>query len=227
MLRINQLIGFDARRATGAASGPITSLAYVASTTSTAASITAPASISVGDLLVLVQYSRNASSPAPTVVTPTGFTNIVSHFSANQSSGEISYRIADGTESSASYTGMDGDTQDDKIMWQHRANAAIASLTAVAATVAFSSGDPAPQTISASAGTGIVLGITTFGCNSSLGSVNPRTTSITPNHELNSSTAFYSHDYIQASSPADYTWDMDDEGNNNRLMGCYFHNMST
>jgi hypothetical protein len=207
------------------ASGPIITLVYVAHTTSAAASIVAPAAINAGDLLILVQRGRDSAS-IPTSVVPGDFTTVNSS-GVNQVQLNICYKIADGTEDGATITGIDGNADDGKVLWQYRANAPIISLTAAGWVSINSSSAPAQQTIAASGGTGIVLGISAFSCNSSLGSVDPRTTSITPDHEATASTAFYSHDYIQISSPANYTIDMLDEGNNNSLFGCYFHNMQT
>jgi hypothetical protein len=92
--------------------------------------------------------------------------------------------------------------------------------------------NPAEKTIAASGGVAPVLGIACFCARNNGSTISPRTTSITPDHELNDTggqdveTAFYVHDYIQESSPADYTFDMDDEGTNNCLFGFYFHNFS-
>ncbi len=209
-------------------SGPITSLVYVDHTTSTGADITAPASIIAGDLLVLVQRGRNATG-TPAGVVPGDFTEVGTGPDGGTSHASIAYKIADGTESSGVFTGIDGDANDSKFMWQYRANAPIISLSvSTLINGGVTSANPGPQTLTASGGTGIVLGITSFFTNNGLGNVDPRTTSITPDHEAtDGGGAAYSHDYIQESSPQDYTWDMDDEGNNNLLMGCYFHNMQT
>jgi hypothetical protein len=208
--------------------GPITSLAYITHTTATTETIVAPASINAGDLLVLVQRGRNATG-TPTGVIPSGFTEVGTGPDGGTSHASISYKIADGTEDSGVFTGINGDANNSKFMWQYRANAAIVSLSvSTLISSGFLSGNPAAQTMTASGGTGIVLGITSFFTNNSAGNVDPRTTSITPDHEAtDGGGAAYSHDYIQLSSPLDYTWDMDDEGNNNLLMGCYFHNMQT
>lgn len=199
----------------------VTSIAYVAHTTSTANTIVAPSSINAGDLLVLFDFAQNISGVVTDVV-PTDWTSFRhAAFSPRRLRG--SYKIADGTEDGSTITGMDGSSSDDKIMVQYRADVAIASFSASGGGGATSSGDPVQDTISASGGTPPVLGLVTFG---SSGAISPRTTSITPNHELSSSTRFYLHDYVQNTSPADYTFDMDDEGAFNFLHGSYFHNFA-
>lgn len=203
--------------------GGITSLTYQTHTTSTAAAITAPASINAGDLLVLIDDALG--SPLPTAVVPTGFTQIGTDLNGANTKIIVSYKIADGTEDSSSITGMDGNLADRKVMLQYRADVPIASLSVSTPVTQMVDTNPAQQTVAASAGTGIVLGITLFSTITSSTDISPRTTSITPDHEISVTNKFYVHDYIQASSPADYTFDMGDHGNQNGLWGAYIHNM--
>lgn len=193
---------------------------YVTSSTSTTGSVTAPASIENGDLLILFDSSR-ASSGFPTAVTPTGFTNLSSVAGNANGRNMLSYKIADGTEDSASITGMDS-TEDRKCLVQYRGSRPISNLTASTPVTASSAGDPTQQTIAASSGVlPPTLGIATFSANNT---VSPRTTSITPDNELScGSVQAYFHGYTQETSPANYTFDMDDEGNDNILIGVYFY----
>lgn len=211
-----------------ATAGAVTSIAYVTHTTSTGGTITAPASgIEPGDLLVLIQYSQSIPSAGPgTDVTPDGFTDMPPSPSINggggtNRSGRMSgkYKIADGSEDGATITGMN-DSLDDKILIQYRADAPLASLSVATAVIDATTGNPAQQTLLAGSGTPPVLGITAFGAT---GTVSPRTTSITPDHEMTSSSHLYAHDFVQNSSPSNYTWDMDDEGTANVLYGVYLH----
>lgn len=97
MLRVTQLSGF------GGGKGPPTALSFFNSAVNAASSaagcsVTAPASISAGDLLLLACY---ASGGTFTVMTrPTGYTQLTSQATGN-SVGQLSYKIADGSESSA------------------------------------------------------------------------------------------------------------------------------
>jgi hypothetical protein len=86
-------------------------ISFVAATTSTAASsITIPAGIIAGDLLVLTQYG-GAGPPAPTIVNPAGFTQMSSTNIGTTVSYSWSYKLATGTESAlGSYTGLTNGT---------------------------------------------------------------------------------------------------------------------
>ena len=203
--------------------GGVTSLTYQASPTSEASTITAPASINAGDLLVLVQRARNTSG-APSDVTPTGFTDIPTSLTGTNTRISCKYKIADGTEDSSTITGMNGDNQNAKVLLQYRANIPLTALSASSLIGVITDANPAVQTLTASGGTGIVLGITSASAQTA---ITTDTISITPDHDINTaSSILIVDDYIQASSPADYTWDMGDEGNRNGLVGFYLHNFS-
>lgn len=206
-----------------AAAAATPSPVYVTHTSSVdSADVTAPATVNAGDLLVLVDEASNQTGPVTDVI-PTNFTGVGTV--ANPfSRGRISYKIADGSEDSATITGMTA-LQIRKILIQYRDDLVpIVSLTVAGFVSTIVDTNPAAQTIAASAGTPPVIGITSFYTLS--GAVSPRTTSITPDHEMQAgtSTRHYVHDYIQETSPANYTFDMDDESFDNTLMGCYFHN---
>lgn len=192
----------------------ITSVSYISSTTSTGSNdITLPSGILLGDILVIGAF-------ASTFATNAGWTN----GTITNSSG-FKWKIADGTESGATLTFATGtptswraicvqlrpDQQTDAVSQRSGGNVSTQTNT-----------NPAQQTLNASAGTAPVVGLTMFHTAAG-GVVNPRTTSITPTQELSVGTEHYLHVYIQNSSPADYTWDMDDEGTANNLTGNYLH----
>lgn len=195
----------------------LTTLAYVASTTSAdELTITAMDGIDAGDLLILCVKAQLAA-------TPSGFASAGSAFSGHQ----FWYKIAEGDEDEevltfAQFLG----TTARAILIQLRGDVPIIGLNARAGGNAgmslSTSGNPTAQTLNASAGIAPVAGVTLF---SSSSAIDPRTTSITPTEELSAATNFYAHLYIQESAPADYTWDMDDEGSSNILVGTFFHNM--
>lgn len=208
----------------GGGVAPITTLSYIAEAVSTTASVSAPASIEPGDLLIMIDGAEGSASD-PTVVVPTNFTQIGSTNESGTTNMRmvVSYKIADGSEDSASITGMDGSLSDNKILWQFRGSGPITGFTVSTPVTQAVLGNPAQQTIAASGGVAPVLGIATFFNNNAGASINPRTTSITPTRIGTSSAHLYGHAYIQDSSPADYTFDMDDEGDGNFLFGFYIH----
>lgn len=217
-LQLNRLDGFNyagAVRATG--------LSFITSTSSVgSATVTAPATIEKGDLLLLADYGRD--SGAGSTVIPTGFSAATSFVSGNTGFGRFTYKIADGTEDGATITGQDMDTADNKVLMQFRAtNGPIVALKVGTSVGTCTSANPAQQTNLAAAGHGVDLGFVYFG---SSGVIDPRTTSITPTGELNAGgTTFHVQYYIQTSAPASYTWDMDDEGTANCLVGSHIHDI--
>lgn len=131
----------------------------------------------------------------------------------------VSYKIADGTEDSASITGMDGGATDNKILLQFRGDAAISSVTPnVIGTPAVTDGNPGSQTITASGGTPPLILCAFY---TSDGAVDPRTFSAAADGEVSASLSAYAKYKIYDSSPADHSADMDDEGANNSLASFY------
>ena len=217
MLKLNNLSGFGVRQV------GLTTVSFIASTTSTAETITAPASINAEDLLVLFDSAR-ATLAEPTAVTPSGFTNFIS-FSAISGPSSVgirnmvSYKIADGTEDSTSITGMTGDITDNKVMLQFRGNTSISSVTSnVIGSPAVTDNNPASQTITASSGTApMILGA----LYASDTTVSPRTFSAVADGEVTSSTLLYAKYKLYDTSPSNHSADMDDEGTNNSLASFY------
>jgi hypothetical protein len=200
---------------------------YVTHTTSSDPTITAPATINAGDLLILIDRADTELSTPPTDVTPSGFTQILTQTVTNGVDFAIrlsvSRKIADGTEDGSTITGMAGENQDYKILYQFRASfGAISSFSTSTPTQEGTTGNPAQQTVAASGGTEPVLGIAVWAAS---GTPDPRTTSITPDHEITVNIRLVAHDYVQNTSPADYTIDMDDE-TDNILAGFYLHNFA-
>ena len=201
------------------ASGAITSVDYITSTViSDSTTITCPASISSGDLLLFVDHNGLNN---PTLVTPTGWTLIATTADAFDTNG-LFWKIADGTESSSTITGM-SNAYGGKAIIQFRANdsQAITSFSIDGVVSTITDGDPGQQTVAASGGTIPVVGIALFITEAT--QVDPRTTSITPDQEIVADQSVYIHIYQQTSSPADYTFDMADDGYSNSLIGCYLH----
>lgn len=195
----------------------LTTITFRSSATSTTDTITGPADIAAGDLLVLLDRALNGSG-IPTEVVPTDF-NIINSMNNGVTRRQIlSYKIADGSEASASLTGMNGTSSDLKILAVFQGDTAISSVTVQDVNGEITDGDPAAQVKNASGGAVPLIVIGGYG--SSL-TINPRTwTGGTPS-ELSNGTIQYLLYEIFNSSPADITVNMDDEGAGNGLQSCY------
>jgi hypothetical protein len=223
MLDVNQLIGFGDRRRSLVT--PMTTITQEGSSTSTnSATITAPATIQAGDILILAQYSSSLTS-VPTAVFPSGFTTVV-NTGGVEARAIISYKIADGSEASAVFTGMDAtgtDQFDAKAMYVFRGDAAAVSVTIsdVNGEVQ-TSGNPAAQVKNIASEVAPLVVIGSFGTEPT-GTVDPRTWTPGPKDgEINPTNQFYLAYEIFTSGWADTTIDMADEGFGNALQSFYF-----
>lgn len=201
----------------------IASISVFGSATSVAASITAPASILAGDLLVLLDRAENLASPPPTLVTPTGFTSIGNLTDGTFARQNLSYKIADGSESSSSITGMTGDEYVYKAMYVFRGNIAISTASPLSVGGEATAANPVSQTVTAGSGATplIVLGAYSVYSDSGLSTVDPRTFSTTKDGEISPNTSLYLAYKIYNGTPANTSIDMDDEGVENFLQSCY------
>jgi hypothetical protein len=218
MLMVNPLVGF------GAGGKDALTITQVASSTSTGGNITAPAGILAGDLLVILDRAWDIRFTPPASVTPSGFTLIGSSLSGtNFNDGfnykqNVSYKLANGSEASASIAGMSGGGGTLKAMLVFRGNTPATALTLGGSAGQITDNDPTLQTCAASGG---VAPLVVFGCYGSSGVVNPRTFSTTKDGEVNPSTSLYLAWKIYNSAPVDSNIDMDDEGNMNGLQSFY------
>jgi hypothetical protein len=193
-------------------------IAFQASATSTAATVTGPASIQAGDVLLLGDRARNTVG-LPTAVIPTGFTEIASTASDGTTSRtRLSYKIADGSEASASITGMDGTSTDNKVLLVFRPSTPATVLTFADPGQETTDVNPTSQTITASGGAVPLIVGATYG---SSAAVDPRSSTPAMDAEVSSSTLFYFGYKIYNSAPSDHTVDMDDEGATNTLQSFY------
>lgn len=195
------------------------SIQFIASATSEdIATVTGPAGITAGDLLVLFDVAHNGSSTNPTKVIPTGFTEIgtaIDTENANRLIMAASYKIADGTEASASITGMD-DTNERKILLVFRVLTGIAISSVTAEDVedrSDSLGDPAPLMVNSGSGDPPLI---VFGawCAIISATLTPRTFTPAADGEVGVSTDFYVKYKIYNAEPQDTIVDMDDLGVN-------------
>lgn len=189
----------------------LTTISFVGSTTSTAATITGSASVVAGDLLILWDVAIN-SSGTPTSAIPTDFNTIVDFDGGGLTKAIASYKIADGSEASASLTGMDGTSSDRKILGVWRGDVDFTSVTVRSLNSQMTTGNPTGQSCTAASGTPPLLLI---GAYYSSGAITTR--SITPGAftaEISNGTGFYLNYLIYDSAPASQTIDMADFGNN-------------
>lgn len=211
---------FPTKPAVGGGGG-VTSLTFQASATSEDSTVTAPASIQAGDLLIAAQHVLNFAPPGAAV--PSGFTQILTF----QPSGSslirmtVSYKIADGSESGASLSGMSAFISQ-WIVMQFRGDAPISVATPADIGSAGADTNPAAQTVTSGGGTPplVVIGMYASGS-----AVSPRTFTVggvgAKDGEANPNTGFYMARKVFNSSPADVVVDMDDEGDDNMLASFY------
>jgi hypothetical protein len=222
MLIVNQLVGFWA--VTDEEAAAVTSIVQQANAVSVLTTITAPADIIEGDMLVLLDSAGNVLAAAPSTVVPSGFTSIVN---TTGSDGGVtnyrqiaSYKLADGSEASSSLTGMASNAGIvRKVLLVFRPDVPASTLTPADPDGQATTGNPTSQTVTASGGTP-PLGV--FGCYGSDGTaISPRTMSPAKDGEVNSTTGCYFAWKIYNTSPAAVSVDMDDEGSMNILQSFY------
>jgi hypothetical protein len=100
-----------------------------------------------------------------------------------------------------------------------RGSTAASSVTVASVNAEVSSGDPAAQTVTASAGTTPLVVIGAY--STIFASVDPRTFAPTKDGEIAVGTAAYLAYKLYNSTPADVSIDMDDEASDNALQSCY------
>jgi hypothetical protein len=195
--------------------GGLASITQVGSSTSTAATITLPADIQAGDLIVILD-GANSAFATPAAVTPTDFTNHANNTVTPPYEGYrlmLSSKLAVGTEGSASITGMNGNAGNTKACYVFRGDIPATSRTPSTFNGEGTTGDPAAQNVAASGGSAPLVVLAGYFARS--GPVDPRTFSPAKDGEINAgSGVLYLAYKIYNSSPADVSVDMDDEVTN-------------
>ena len=202
-----------------AAAAELTTLSFFASSTSEIATITLPANIEAGDIIVLFDAGNEAG--IPTSVVPTGFTSI---FDVGTEIGVIdarriaSYKIAVGTEGGTNITGMNSGEME-KVALVFRGNIPVTSVNVADIATEATSGNPAAQVINASGG---AVPLVLVGCVNSLTNLGA-SDSFSPAADAVVSTGADTNVYYKVynSSPADHTLDMGDPGTGNFLGSFY------
>lgn len=119
-------------------------LAYAASATSSAATITIPATAQAGDLAVLFDLARDIVS-TPTLVTPSGWTTI-SDLTGGRGAAVLSYKILAAGEPGSTITGMDGNSADAKSLVVFRATPTLAGVAVQDLGEQYTTDNPGAQT---------------------------------------------------------------------------------
>ena len=210
---IMSMIGFGA----GGVVATALTVTSVNATTSTLSTITAPATINAGDVLVL--FDTALGSGLPTNVVPSGFTQIVT-YTSTEVRNTVSYKIAAGTEDGSTITGMNGDVANDKVMLRIVPSAAVATVTVGSLTSQITDADPTAQNCTASAG---VVPLVVCGWYTADSNISGATRTFSPaqDAEVNSSVYSYVKYKIYNSSPADTSVDLNDTGFNNAISSFY------
>ncbi len=205
MLMLTQLSGFGII----AAQAPVlTTVAQQASAISTSVNVTCPTVIA-GDVILLLDFAVSFSSV--TKIVPSGFTEIRDN-STSTTRQVCSYKIANGTESGSSLSGMAGSLATRKVVVTFRGDIPISVVTPLDVEGQATTGNPTAQTVNAS-GQPVPL-IVIGGYSAGSGTVDPRTFSPAKDGEVNQSGESYIAWKIYNSSPANVSIDMDDEGTN-------------
>lgn len=215
MLTLTNLIGFGAKRGVGA------TIIQQASATSLTNSITVP-TVAAGDLIVFANHATNDPAPAPALVTPSGFTNLA-NVTTGASRASLFYKLAAGTESGSSISGMNSDLYMSIALITFRRSPAAATATPSSWNSEITDGNPTQQTVSSSGG---IVPLVVIGSYGSVAAVDPRTFTVggsaAKDNELAvSGNALYLAWKIYNSGPADVVVDMDDEFLGNAITSGY------
>jgi hypothetical protein len=212
MLHLTDLIGFGAG---GAAPPKLSDLAFHASATSTASTLSAPVTILPGDLLVFIQNCGASSAPA--AAAPFGFTQITTS-NGSTARAVMSYKIATGVEAGGNLGGMTG-TVYHNILLVFRGNIPITAAVPASAANQTTDTAPANQVVSAASGLAplVVLALWARG----IGDTTVRGFTPAADAEVKASNQLYAKYKIYDSAPADTTCTMPDDGTQNILHSCY------
>lgn len=194
-------------------------ISFSSKSTSTGATITLPASVD-GKLLVLMQYGRDNASP-PSDVTPSGWTDVGAavNIAGNRVRMSCKYRIATTMDSSATVTGIDGGT-DGKILFVFSSDGTITGVSPQDLAGEITNGDPAQQTINASAGAEPLIALAGYGVTHNF-TIASDTFSPSASQATSSGIRHKAACKIYNSSAMDTTVDLPDIRNDNALHSFY------
>jgi hypothetical protein len=199
----------------GALVAQVTTVSNHTEVTSTGSTITIPATVQAGDLLLL--WDVAVAGTTPSEVVPGTFTRITANTLNVQGGGSgvrgvASYRIAVSGDESDVVTGMNGSGSNQKVLVVFRGDNPITAVN-ISGTVGSegTTGNPASQNAAASGGQ---VPLIVVGCYGSTGAISPRTFSPAETEEITASIRCYLKYKLYDSAPSDTSVDMDDEGAN-------------
>jgi hypothetical protein len=200
-------------------SAAISSVSLFAFSTSSSESITLPANILDGDLVILYDLAENIVG-APSTVVPAGFTSLVN--TTVLSRAIVSYKIAVSTDSSSSKTGMNGSGTNSKLAIILRFNERVLGVTAGGTAGEQAGSDPSAQVVPSGSAVSPLLVVAAYGIGGGA-TVSPRTMTPAKDGEQNyaGSKDLWLAWKLLFASPVDVTVDMDDEGVDNTLQSGY------
>jgi hypothetical protein len=195
---------------------PLTSIAFQTSATSKAQTITCP-TIQQNDVAILFDATGNNSGTVSNAI-PSGFTQL------QTSAGSLvrvtaSYKVLDGSESGASFSGMTGNHMA-KVLLIFRPDSVVSSVATSTFLEEMTNGNPAAQTIAASGQTPPLIRLAAAAQNEG---VTPTFTDGTFDATVGEVSQFLATSVnvgyaVQNSSPSDDAVDLGDAGNFNCLM---------
>lgn len=196
-------------------------VAFRASATSTAATITIPAGAAAGDFAFLMQQSAHSTTVASVI--PTGWTAIPGTFNTGSAGSPETrwlgaYKVLEAGDPGASITGMDGDVNDQKIMVVFYGATPLSGIAFGDVLGAVNSGDIASDLIDADVGTAPLIVIGVSGCNDFAATFSTASPAFDAQLTAGNLRLGYK---LYTSSPADHTIDKTDEGQRNFLGGFY------
>jgi hypothetical protein len=193
-------------------------LTLVASATNEGASITGPAAIQAGDLLVLWDHAADDSA-IPDSAVPSGFSIIqdFSGFAAFAFRQILSFKIATGAEASSPLSGLSGDVFSAKCLYVFRGNRPLQVAAAFDSASQFTEGNPSPQTVNAA---GAAAPLVVLGAYAAVVAIDPRSFTPAKDGEINVLGFVWLAYKIYNLDPQDVVVDMDDEGTS-ALASCY------
>lgn len=196
---------------------PVSSLSYIGGTISSTTSLTVPATVQAGDLLIFVSTARNTSTTAPTAPTMTGWSNTI-NVSATSTTGYrqvVYYKIATAGDASSTITCMSGTASTRSIIMIYRGDKAISVIEPNWGTGGQATTNaPTNQTLTMTGVTGPYVAIANY---YSSGTITTRGSTTTATGEISSGTGFYIKRFDSTSSSVSFntsTISMADYGDN-------------
>lgn len=194
---------------------PVTGMAFQASATSAAETITCP-TVQRYDVGVLFDFASTTEATPPTEVVPAGFSKIRSDssFSLTSFRGTTSYKVFNGGESGSALTGQN-DHLNCKILLVFRPNGVIQTVTSSTWLGFLASSNPGAQLIAASGQPGPLIRFAGAGINDNPApNFSAGTFDATVTNSLTTSISQRVGYAVQNSAPSDDSPDMVDYGIN-------------